>query len=124
MTWTADELDRIGTAEELEIAPRRADGSLRTSLPIWVVRAGDDLYIRSWRGTNGAWFRAAQASRAARIRAGGVDKEVALLDADDGVNDAVDAAFRAKYGRYASHVEPMVGPEARATTLQLVPGER
>lgn len=28
-SWTSDELDKIGTAEELEIAPRRSDGTLR-----------------------------------------------------------------------------------------------
>ncbi len=28
--WTSDELEKIGEAEELRIAPRRRDGSLRT----------------------------------------------------------------------------------------------
>jgi hypothetical protein len=27
--WSSDELDRIGTAEELQLASRRADGTLR-----------------------------------------------------------------------------------------------
>jgi hypothetical protein len=37
-------------------------------------------------------------------------------------NDEIDAAYRAKYGRYdASLVEPMASPEARATTIWLVP---
>jgi hypothetical protein len=45
--WTTDELDRIGRAEELQIAPERRDGSLRRPLPIWVVRVGDDLFVRS-----------------------------------------------------------------------------
>jgi len=51
--WTPDELDRIGAAEEVEIAPRRADGTLRSAVPIWVVRVGDELYVRSWRGLGG-----------------------------------------------------------------------
>ncbi len=46
-TWTSDELSKIGSAEELEIASLRADGTLRKSTTIWVVRVGDDLYIRS-----------------------------------------------------------------------------
>ena len=119
--WTRDELERIGGAEELEMAALGADGTTRRPVPIWVVRAGEDLYVRSWRGTGGGWFRAARASRAGRIRAGGVEKDVALIDAGDDVNDAVDAAYRAKYGRYPSYVEPMVRAEARATTLKLVP---
>lgn len=48
--WTADELNRIAGAEELEIEPRKADGSFAARTPIWVVRAGDALYIRSYRG--------------------------------------------------------------------------
>jgi hypothetical protein len=43
-TWTSDELVRIGGAEELRIAPLRADGTLRNPVIIWVVRHGDELY--------------------------------------------------------------------------------
>jgi len=55
------------------------------------------------------------------ISAGGVDRDVTYVPADDEVNDAVDAAYRDKYGRYPSYVEPMVAASARATTLKLVP---
>jgi hypothetical protein len=120
-TWTRDELDRIGGADELRIAPRRADGTLRRPLPIWVVRAGDELYVRSWRGDDGSWYQAARASGEGHISAGGIDRDVAYDAADHEVDDAVDAAYRDKYGRYSGYVEPMVAPPARATTLRLVP---
>jgi hypothetical protein len=120
-SWTIDELDRIGDADELRLAPRRRDGTLGGAVSIWVVRVGDELYVRSWRGDGGRWYRAAQASGEGHVSAGGVSKDVALLAADDEVNDAVDAAFREKYGRYTGYVEPMVAPQARATTLRLVP---
>jgi hypothetical protein len=119
--WTTDELGRIGAAEELEITARRSDGSLREPVRIWVVRVGDDLYIRSWRGDEGGWFRAAHASQAAHVSAGGVDRDVAVLDADDEINDAVDHAYRQKYNRYPSYVPSMVALPARATTLKLLP---
>ena len=119
--WTPDELERIGDAEELQMAPLVADGAPRRPVPIWVVRAGEHLYVRSSRGTAGGWFRAAQASHAGHVRAGGVEKDVALIDAGGDLTDAVDAAYRAKYGRYPSYVEPMVRGEARATTLRLLP---
>jgi hypothetical protein len=45
--WTSDELDGIADAPELEIAPRLRDGSQRKPVPIWVVRAGDDLFVRA-----------------------------------------------------------------------------
>jgi hypothetical protein len=121
--WTDHELGAVGAAEELEIAIRGADGTLRRPVPIWVVRVGDGLYVRSWRGVDGRWQQAAQASGEARISAGGVDRDVALLAADEGVNDAVDAGYRAKYGRYASYVAPMLAAPARATTLALAPRE-
>lgn len=35
--WTSNKLDRIGKAEELEIASARSDGILRNSVTIWVV---------------------------------------------------------------------------------------
>jgi len=54
MGWTADELHKIGTSEELEIASLRRDGTLRKPVTIWVVRHGGDLYVRSVNGRNGA----------------------------------------------------------------------
>jgi hypothetical protein len=45
--WTDQDLRRIGDAEELEIAPVRRTGELRRATPIWVVRAGEDLYVRA-----------------------------------------------------------------------------
>jgi hypothetical protein len=36
--------------------------------------------------------------------------------------DAVDAAYRSKYGRW-SYVDAMVSPDAAATTLRLVPAD-
>ena len=59
-TWTSDELDKIGAAEELQIASLRHDGTLRNLVTIWVVRLGDDLYVRSVNGRTAAWFRGTQ----------------------------------------------------------------
>jgi hypothetical protein len=120
-SWTPAELEAIAPAEELEIAPRRRDGALRATTTIWVIRAGDELYVRSWRGPSGSWFRAAQQTHEGHIRAGGVERDVALVEPRADVNDAVDDGYRTKYGRYAAYVEPMLRPQARATTLQLVP---
>lgn len=121
--WTREELDEIGNAVEIQIAPRRRDGTLRNPVTIWVVRLDDDLYIRSYRGSTAAWFRAAQVRHEGRIRAGGVEKDVNLVDeTDPTLNDRIDAAYRAKYRHHAAaYVDPMVAPEARATTMRLLP---
>jgi hypothetical protein len=120
-TWTSDELNRIAGADELEMAPLRRDGTLRGPVPIWVVRDGDDLYVRSFRGTDGAWWRTARASQEGRIRSGGVDKRVTFVEvADSQVNDRIDTAYRTKYDRFGgAYIDPMVA--ARSTTLRLVP---
>src|SRR5690348_17186918 len=54
--WTRDELSRIGTEPELQIASPRGDGTLHKPVTIWVVPHGDDLYIRSYKGRDGKWF--------------------------------------------------------------------
>ncbi|HVN59774.1 MAG TPA: DUF2255 family protein [Gaiellaceae bacterium] len=119
--WTSGELDRIGAAEELELASVRRDGTLRDPVTMWVVRHGDELYVRSVNGRGSSWFRGAQTRHEAHIRAGGVDRDVLLVETDD-ATDELDAAYRTKYRRYAaSIVDSIVSPEARAATLRLVP---
>jgi hypothetical protein len=122
-TWTKDELHKIAAAEELELASLRRDGTLSNAVTIWVVRVGDDLYVRSWKGNDGAWFRATQARYEGHINAGGVGKDVTFLaQADADINKQIDAAYRTKYRRHGGrYVDPMVAPTARATTIKLVP---
>jgi hypothetical protein len=119
--WTNDELDTIGSAEELQLASVRSDGTLRDPVTIWVVRDGDELYVRSVNGRGSSWFGGVQDRHEAHIGAGGVEKDVALVETDD-AGEAIDAAYREKYGRrYASIVPTIVAPGPRAATLKLVP---
>ena len=120
--WTRDELTRIGNAEELEIASVRTDGTRRKPVTIWVARDGDSLYVRSVKGLSSAWFRGTQERREGRIRAGGVEKDVTFVNADHAIDDKVDAAYRAKYRRYAGSIlNSVLTPEARSTTTKVVP---
>src|SRR5262249_28630282 len=120
-SWTAEELSRIAAADELNLAVRRPNGSLRSPVMIWVVRYLDDLYVRSWRGATAGWFRAAEAGGEGRISAGAVAKDVVFVaDSERGINNAIDVAYRAKYGR-SRYATRMVSEPARSTTLNLVP---
>jgi hypothetical protein len=122
-TWSGDELDRIAAADELQIASLRGDGTLRRPVTIWVVRLGDDLYVRSVYGRTSGWFRGTQDRHEGHVRAGGVDKDVRFVDGGDDVDDQIDAAYRTKYRRYdARFVDPVLTPEARAAAIRLVPG--
>ena len=110
-TWTNDELNKIEKAEELQIASLRRDGTLRKPVIIWVVRVGDDLYVRSVNGRGSAWFRGTQTRWEGHIRAGGVDKDVTFVEETDSeVNDQV-----------ASIAKSMTIPAVRAATIKLVP---
>jgi hypothetical protein len=122
VTWTPDELDRIDAEDELQIAARRRDGSLRNQVIIWVVRDDDELYVRSVDGPDAAWYRATHARHAGRVSAGGVEKDVAFEAAGGALDDRLDAAYRSKYRRYSENtLRAITSPQARSTTLRLLP---
>lgn len=123
-TWKKSELDKIAGAEELEVATRRRDGTLRDPVTVWMVRLSDDLYVRSVKGRAGAWFRGALARHQGRVKAGGVQRDVTFVEGKDAPSDEIDRAYRAKYGRYAaSIVNTVLTAQARAATLRLVPSD-
>src|SRR5881275_2292836 len=93
-------------------------------------KASDHLGGPRWRrpvcrfrqGSPVARFRGTQERHEGRIRAGGVEKDVTFVNADHAIDDKVDAAYRAKYRRYAGSIlNSVLTPEARSTTIKLVP---
>jgi hypothetical protein len=86
------------------------------------VRVHDDLYVRSYRGPSGSWYRRARRNGSGRMRVGGIDRAVRFTAADAGVRAKVDEAYSAKYGRYSSSLDrPMISETVAETTLQLQP---
>ena len=121
-SWTGEELRRVGAATELQLASVRADGTLRPYVTMWVVRVGDQLYVRSACGPDNPWYRRGTAAGAGRIRAGGVERDVSFTDTDPNVQDDIDAAYHAKYDHYGPQiVGSVVGPAAHHVTVRLVP---
>jgi hypothetical protein len=118
-------LRRLGESDELEIAVRRDDGSLRRWVPIWVVCAGEDVFVRTWYRRADGWFGHVLHSQRARIRVPDVCADVTVTDVGEGSADlraGVDNAYRTKYARFgASTIEQMVSDSAAATTLRLTP---
>jgi hypothetical protein len=121
--WTVDELDKIGKAEELDFSSLRRAGTLRKTVTIWVVRIGDGLYVRAYKGRKSPWFRGVVECHAGLIESGGVHKNVTFIEEQDAeINARIDAAFRTKYAQQpAEYVDPMVTSKARAATLKLMP---
>lgn len=123
--WSSEELERIRRADELEIAVKRADGTLRRWVPIWVVCVGERVYVRTWHRRDTGWFGNVLRSGRARIRVPGVESDVAVEDTGEGspaLRADIDAAYRDKYRRYGrTSVDSMVAAAAAAATLRLGP---
>jgi hypothetical protein len=119
-TWPSDELTRLGGADEINISTRRIDGSLRPFVPIWLVAVNDALYVRSYRGTGGAWYRHATIHPEGSIRTDGLQRDVTFTPADPATRDDIDAAYRTKYVRYGeSYLTTMLSEQAVVSTLKL-----
>ena len=120
--WTKEELNKVGNAEELKIAGGRADGTLRKPVIIWVVRLGDELYVRSVNGRASAWCRGIADQHTGRVWAGGLEKNVSFVEEPaDALADQLDEAYRTKYRRYPSSVEHINSAAARSAAIRLVP---
>ena len=75
-----------------------------------VVRVGDALSIRSAGGRGSDWYRHATQHDSGRIRAGGIETDVALQPVEDPALVAqVTEAYRAKYADQPSLVAMFLG---------------
>jgi hypothetical protein len=121
--WTDVDLEALDTARELRIASRRQDGTLSPLVTIWAVRHNQDFYVRSVNGSSAIWCRAAKRRGAGRISSGGVERDVRFLQPDKDTEDALDDAYRDKYGASSSATQRIIAPLARDTTLRLTPAD-
>ncbi len=121
--WPQDDLDRLGAAGEVEVSSVRRDGSLSRTRTVWIVRVGDQLYLRSVNGPDGAWYRLTRAFHQGRIEARGVVRDVAWVDVDAAgqpdVDAAVDAGYARKYQGATSAIAHITSPLARVTTMRV-----
>lgn len=124
--WSSAQLARVDSADELEIAVQRADGTFARWTPVWVVSYDEQVFVRTWHRRGTGWFGRVLDSRRARIRLPGVEVDVVVedvgSDATAELRVGVDGAYRVKYGRYGvATVDRMVADDAAAATLRLVP---
>lgn len=112
-------LAALGAAVEVDVVPLGEDGRPLPATTIWVVRVGDGLYARSYRGARGGWYRAALRTGRGRVEAGDSVYDVVFDAAPGAGRELVDAAYLAKYA-HSPYVAAMVTDEAAATTLRLV----
>jgi hypothetical protein len=120
-TWTAEQLQKIGSTDDFHISPYRDDGTTPgTPTWIWSVVVDGGVYVRAYNGTTSRWHRSAIRNGAGRISAGGIDTEVSFTTVDGEINDLVDAAYATKYAA-SPYLPPMISARTRAATVRVDP---
>ena len=122
MDWTEDQLAHSGEAQDCRIAVEIGGGFPKRTT-VWIVRCGDALYVRPYFGAESRWYNAALDANRGEVDADGETFGVTFaLEGDAAPNDAIDAAYRAKYGSgpAAQYVPPMISSGPRAATVRLV----
>jgi hypothetical protein len=121
--WSERGLAHIEAADEIIVMPDRVDHTPGPAEPIWVVRVGDELYVRSYRGSTAGWYRCARGNGNGRIRSVGQEFRVRFSElAAPDLRAQIDQAYRVKYGRCGrSLVTARTSDSAADTTLQLAP---
>jgi hypothetical protein len=96
-----------------------APGRKPVRVPIWVVAVDGELYVRSWKGGDGIWYRRARQSGTGAVVVGGEERPTRFVPVGGAELDAaIDREFLSKYGD-SRHSRAMIEPPAAGTTLRL-----
>lgn len=119
MTLSAQDLERFAVEQEVTIETRDGDRSIGTV--IWVVEDGGTLFIRSFLGDRGRWYRRALKHPEVTLVAGDVRADFRAVPAtdDESVGRATNG-FLQKYSPGGSR-DAMVASEVLHTTMRLDP---
>ena len=120
MTFEESDLDLLARLEEVDVETRSAAGDVHRTI-VWPVVRDGVVYLRSYKGMNGRWYREALADPAIALVADGRRLPARAVPATDaGSVEACSAALRDKYPRDSS-LEAMLVPEVLPTTLRIEP---
>jgi hypothetical protein len=116
--FDADTLRELREVQEVRI---RTEKHPKSAVVIWVVVADDEVFVRSWLGAKGRWYRDLAESAPATLEFAGRRLAVRAIPASDPEAVArVSPEFLRKYQR-STHAQEMVRPETLPTTLRLEP---
>ena len=118
MTGEHDALAGVGRRGELSVSSLRSDGTFSRPVPIWSVLVDGRLFIRSYMGTEGRWYRGVLARRAGRVTSGSRAVDVTFTPAPIELADRIDEAYRAKYAG-SGYLAPMLSEQARAAAFEV-----
>lgn len=127
--------EHLGATDTVTIVTTRPDGEA-VATPIWATTVGGVPYVRAAYGPRTSWYlRAGSGRPVAFTFADGRNAErdavaalgdprlpvtVTHVGVDEPEQEAVDAAFRAKYA-HSPYVESVAAPSVRALTLRVAP---
>jgi len=118
--FDAETLRRLRAAREVSIRTEKHPDS---AVVIWVVVPDDEVFVRSWRGTRGRWYRDLASGGSATLEFGGRRLSVQAIPTNDAAAIArVSEELLRKY-QSSSHAPEMVRTEILPTTLRLEPRE-
>ena len=120
MSFAEDDLARIRAAEEIQIETQAPDGPVHRTI-IWIMVDGDDVFVRSVKGTSGRWFREATANPAVAVHVEGRRVPATAIAATDPDSiDRINRALTAKYTGIDGYDE-MLEPAVLSTNFRLEP---
>lgn len=116
--FDVDTLRDLRSTKEVRIRTGRHPES---AVAIWVVVADDAVFVRSFRGARGRWYRDLAAGGEGMLEGAGRQLAVqAIPEHDPTAIERVSGEFLRKYGP-GPYAEAMVKQEILATTLRLEP---
>ncbi|MBI41054.1 MAG: hypothetical protein CMF59_15760 [Leptospiraceae bacterium] len=121
--WNSADLEKIIQADDLHIAPFRADGrTYGTPTWIWCVSEGGELFVRAYNGQSSRWYQAAISQKKGKIEAANKTFQVSFEAADPMKDDAIDEAYRQKYSG-SPYLNSMISERARQATVKVIPAQ-
>ena len=120
MPFDRETLELLAGTKEVRIETSRPGGPVHSAI-IWVVVDGQDVFIRSWLGEGGRWYREVRVNPQVAILAGERRIAATAISATD--VDSVQrcsAGFQAKYPKSKS-TPMMLADDILGTTLRLDP---
>jgi len=120
VTFDESDLDLLAKLEEVDVETHSATGDVHSTI-VWPVVRDGVVYLRSYKGPSGRWYREAIADPVIALVADGRRLPARAVPASDSASvEACSAALRDKYPSDYS-LEAMLAPAVLPTTLRIEP---
>jgi hypothetical protein len=121
--FAPDVLQTLNQTQEVQIEPRSPDGRPGQPVTIWVVVTDGDVFVRSYKGSQGHWYQAMLDHPEGALHVG--NREIpfrATRVSDPATIALVSQAYRAKYEQsWPTETAEMLRAEVLPMTLKLEP---